>query len=512
MTKKQIIGILNALGYEYDMNELNEALSKKPLNSKKKCVLFSRVSTLAQDLTQQNEQLFDEARRNGFSDSQIILIEQKESAVTLNEEERIGIQKLKETIEFNDVECVIIFEISRLSRRPNVLYSVRDYLIEHKVNLICMKPFMKLLDSDGKMSQTASLLFSIFGSMAETEGYIRKARMRRGVQKKKELGMHAGGQVMFGYKTIKTENGYKYIIDESEATIVKRIFNEYVNGGKSMRILTRDLQEEGYFKGIKYLTAVQEVYDILHREHYCGRVKGRPAIISEKLYDESVEKRKNSKLKINNTSNMALLKGLLIDGKTGLLLSSNTAGKCYYSKRERGVSVGMHIIEPIMWDIAVELHKKYTTLDKEQILKGIESKIQYNMRKQKTIDSKINEIQRQRDAIEERLIKGRLSEEKAEQLHSELDKEYKENKQRMIELANEFETLMNRGNEIYESTDIEFDYNTEDKIERYNIVHSVIDKVILKRDEKYQLCITIYNKVNDEVKNLKFNCFTKKFV
>ena len=440
------------------------------------------------------------------------MIEQKESAVTLNEEERIGIQKLKETIEFNDVECVIIFEISRLSRRPNVLYSVRDYLIEHKVNLICMKPFMKLLDSDGKMSQTASLLFSIFGSMAETEGYIRKARMRRGVQKKKELGMHAGGQVMFGYKTIKTENGYKYIIDESEATIVKRIFNEYVNGGKSMRILTRDLQEEGYFKGIKYLTAVQEVYDILHREHYCGRVKGRPAIISEKLYDESVEKRKNSKLKINHTSNMALLKGLLIDGKTGLLLSSNTAGKCYYSKRERGVSVGMHIIEPIMWDIAVELHKKYTTLDKEQILKGIESKIQYNMRKQKTIDSKINEIQRQRDAIEERLIKGRLSEEKAEQLHSELDKEYKENKQRMIELANEFETLMNRGNEIYESTDIEFDYNTKDKIERYNIVHSVIDKVILKRDEKYQLCITIYNKVNDEVKNLKFNCFTKKFV
>lgn len=511
MTKTQIIGILNALGYVYNMEELNNALSKKPLNSTKKCVLFSRVSTANQDLIQQNEQLYLEANRNGFSEEQIILIDQKESAVKLDEEERIGIQRLKEIIEKNDVECVIIFEISRLSRRPNVLYSVRDYLIEHNVNLICMKPFMRLLDSDGKMSQTASLLFSIFGSMAETEGYIRKERMRRGVQKKKELGMHAGGQVMFGYKTIKTENGHKYIIDEAEATIVKRIFNEYVNGGKSMRTLTRDLQEEGHFKGIKYLTAVQEVYDILHREHYCGRVKGRPAIISEALYDKSVERRKSSMLKVNHTSNMALLKGLLRDGNTGLLLSSNTAGKYYYSKREKGVSVGMHIIEPIIWDYAVGLHKQFTTLDKESILKNIEAKVQYNMRKQKTLAEKLYEIQKQRDAIEERLIKGRLSEEKAEQLHGGLDKEEKECKQRMTELGNEYEELLKRGNEIYESNDIDIDYETDDKNERYNIVHAVIEKVILKRDEKYQLCISIYNKLNNEVKELKYNCFKKKF-
>jgi hypothetical protein len=125
---------------------------------------------------------------------------------------------------------------------------------------------------------------------------------------------------------------------------------------------------------------------------------------------------------------MALLKGLLRDANTGLLLSSNMAGKCYYSKREKGVSVGMHIIEPIIWDIAVELHKKYTTLDKDQILKSIESNIQYNMRKQKTISDKLIELQKQRDFIEERLIKGRLSESKAEQMHLDLDKEEKENK------------------------------------------------------------------------------------
>ena len=476
-----------------------------------KAILLIRVSTEAQDLVQQREQVVDAAKRDGYDD--LILIEDKESAVKLSEEERNGLNRLKEAIEKDSsIGAVYAYEISRISRQAKVVYSIRDFLINHHIQLVILNPYFKMLKDDGTLSETSNIFFGIFSSMAENEGYIRKARMRRGVQKKKELGMHAGGQVMFGYKTIKTENGHKYVIDEAEATIVKRIFNEYVNGGKSMRILTRDLQEEGYFKGIKFLTAVQEVYDILHREHYCGRVKGRPAIISEALYDKSVKKRKSSMLKVNHTSNMALLKGLLRDGNTGLLLSSNTAGKCYYSKREKGVYVGMHIIEPIIWDYAVKLHKQYTTLDKESILKNIESKVQYNMRKQKTLVDKLSEIQRQRDTIEERLIKGRLSEDKAEQLHSELDKEEKQNKQRMKELVDEYEELMQRGNAIYESKDVAINYDTDDKNERYDIVHSVIDKVMLKRDDKYQLYITIYNKVNDEVKNLKFNCFTKKFV
>ncbi len=250
----------------------------------------------------------------------------------------------------------------------------------------------------------------------------------------------------------------------------------------------------------------------MQRDCYCGRRKGMPAIISVSLYEKSVQMRENNMLKVNHTDNMALLKGILRDANTGLLLSSNTAGKCYYSKRERGVSVGMHIIEPIIWDIAVDLHKRYMTLDKEQILKGIESKIQYNMRKQQTIADKLMDLQNQRDFIEERLIKGRLSESKAEQMHLELDKEEKENKQRMTELNNEYEELMQRGNEIYETEDIEIDYNTEDKKERYDIVHAVIDKVLLRRDDKVLLYITVYNKVDRNIRELKFNSFTKKFV
>lgn len=477
-----------------------------------KAILLIRVSTEAQDLVQQREQVVDAAKRDGFNAKDLILIEDKESGVKLSEEERNGLNRLKECI-LNDssITTVYAYEISRISRQAKVVFSIRDFLIDHHIQLVILNPYFKMLKTDGTLSETSNIFFGIFASMAENEGFIRKVRLRRGVAKKKAMGYHAGGQVPFGYKTEKTPDGHKYVLDMNEAPIVVRIFNDYVSG-KSMRLLTRDLQEEGYFKGIKFLTAVQEVYDILHRDCYCGKRKGMPSIISVAQYEKSVQMRESNTLKVNHTSNMALLKGLLRDANTGLLLSSNTAAKCYYSKRERGVSVGMHIIEPIIWEYAVQKHKRYMAMDKDEAMFIIGKKIQSCMMKKPNVVNMINEIQTKRDLIEERIINGRLSEQKAKQMHDKLDEEEKGLKARLDEIESEMEKLMNDSNKIvHQKTDI-IDYDTNDKIERYDIVHDVIEKVILRRDERYVLHITIYNKVDDEVKQLRYNCFTKKYV
>ena len=242
------------------------------------------------------------------------------------------------------------------------MFSIRDLLIEKQIQLICLKPYLRLLD-DGKLSQTASIMFSIFSSLSESEMMLKKERMRRGANHAKALGKHAGGHVMFGYTTDKYHH---YLVDPVQGKIVKRIFEGYV-AGKSMRLLTRDLQEEGIFSNIKYLTAVQEVYNVLHRDCYTGNIKGKPAIISEELYNKSLERRKNAELKVNHTENMSLLKGILRDFNTGLLLSSNTATRSYYSKREKGVSVNMAAIEPFIWNISVELHKSLKTIGTKQL-------------------------------------------------------------------------------------------------------------------------------------------------
>ena len=50
-----------------------------------KCILLSRVSTHSQDLKQQTDELINAAHKDGFKDEDIIIIEDKESAIKLSE-------------------------------------------------------------------------------------------------------------------------------------------------------------------------------------------------------------------------------------------------------------------------------------------------------------------------------------------------------------------------------------------------------------------------------------------
>ena len=60
---------------------------------KDKCIILSRVSTLIQDLVQQTEAVRKQAMADGYED--IVVIEDKESAVKLDEESRLGLTRLK---------------------------------------------------------------------------------------------------------------------------------------------------------------------------------------------------------------------------------------------------------------------------------------------------------------------------------------------------------------------------------------------------------------------------------
>ena len=50
-----------------------------------------------------------------------------------------------------------------------------------------MNPYCKVMNDDGTLSETSNILFGIFATMAENEGYIRKARLNRGRMKKKAM-------------------------------------------------------------------------------------------------------------------------------------------------------------------------------------------------------------------------------------------------------------------------------------------------------------------------------------
>ena len=57
----------------------------------KKAIILSRVSSEHQTLEQQTEAVLKEVEKDGYSDDNIIIIEDKESAIKLSEPYRKGI-------------------------------------------------------------------------------------------------------------------------------------------------------------------------------------------------------------------------------------------------------------------------------------------------------------------------------------------------------------------------------------------------------------------------------------
>lgn len=125
-----------------------------------------------------------------------------------------------------------------------VLYSIRDQLLDARVQLKCLNPAFTLLNSERTgFDNTASLIFSLFGAMAEQEMIEKKERFRRGKRRLAEEGRYNGGNIPFGYR-IDKEHKNKIVINDEEARLVKEIFNLYESG-----ISQPQLAKEYYRRG-----------------------------------------------------------------------------------------------------------------------------------------------------------------------------------------------------------------------------------------------------------------------
>lgn len=482
MEEYEIVEILNALGIYYNMEELKQALSKEPLNGSGKAILFSRVSTLGQDLTQQNDELYAEAKRNGYDEKDIILIEQKESAIKLDEDERIGIHQLKDAIAKENVECVIIYEISRLSRRPTVLYSVRDFLIEHQVNLICMKPYMRLLDPDGKMSQTASILFSLFGALSESEMMIKKERMMRGRLAKREQLKYIGGNVQFGYTWDKDSD--KIYVNEEERDTVIEIFERYANG-ESKRQIAKDLVDRGQLRYDSYSTACVMLGRMLRRPEYAG-IKGDtypyPAIISQELYYKvrtRAESRNNYRVRIQG---LYYLQGLIHWKMNGMLMSPSKLSvqyKAWDENTNTGTMINLDYIESLVWHFVVEYKKRISGPEKVHTAKSIIDEImRNNQRQQKAIEEHYN-IEKTIERINERVVKGKMSDTQGDRMIEEQQVRLKELDNMMNKYAEDTRTLQSQLDNLKNNIN---DYDSLNEEQKNRIIRECVKRVDIDRD------------------------------
>lgn len=128
----------------------------------------------------------------------------------------------------------------------------------------------------------------------------------------------------------------------------------------------------------------------------------------------------------------------------------------------------------------------------------------------KTLYEKEKELEEKKDKIEERLIMGKLSEKKADELEEQINNEIKDIRERTRDIMDDNMNIENEGNRIYTTRDVNINYEELNKEQRYDIVHTVIDKVMLKRIERAILEINIYNKIDNKVKTIEVNTFKRK--
>ena len=103
----------------------------------KKCICFIRVSSQQQMLEGQKEKVVAAAMSDGYQLDEIAVVEGIESAIKLKEEKRETLNEMKQLIaDYPTIDSIYVFAIDRLARRVSVILSVKDFLLEHKINLV----------------------------------------------------------------------------------------------------------------------------------------------------------------------------------------------------------------------------------------------------------------------------------------------------------------------------------------------------------------------------------------
>ena len=380
----------------------------------KQCIIFSRTSTIAQDVIQQTNVLKDEAKRLGYDEQHQVIIEVKESAIKLDVAERKGIQMLEEEISRNpNIDCLVCYELSRIARRADVIYYVRNLLVDHKIRWIVCKPYMELIDMHGNLSQVASLMLGIFTSFAESEMKISKERMMRGKYAKMKQNKYVSGQCLFGYHVNENQ---EIEIDFEEAEIVRKIYKWY-SEGKSMVWIAREMISRGY--GADRLNGVNSyvctLKHILRRREYLGEKKNYvyQRIISDELFNAVQEKLTKNKAKYI-TRKQYLGQGLIREGHSNLLMSPNAINYCINRVgRKPEVTLNTKAVEEGLEKICKERAETTSQEKANKIFLHDQNVINNKIR---TIQAQIEYEKARIDRTNMRIINGKIDEAKGDDI------------------------------------------------------------------------------------------------
>jgi len=238
---------------------------------RKHAILLVRVSTNQQDYDAQIYDLEKYAKSLGYEKFHII--QTKETAFAdLNK--KIGTTEMFQFIELNpEYNTVLTTEISRLARRQSILHSIKEWCHSKQIQIYIKDVNFKLLDESGKIVPQAEMTFALFGLLAESEVKQKLERFQRKRRELMQMGLSISGKLLFGYDRMMTQSEKNtLVINQVQATIVRTIFNWYLNGldnvkNPSVKTISLECIKRGYHP---YTHSKRNVNKLLKEEGYTG--------------------------------------------------------------------------------------------------------------------------------------------------------------------------------------------------------------------------------------------------
>jgi len=247
----------------------------------KKGVIYARYSAGPNQREESIEGQIRECTRFAKQSNIEIIGSYADRGVSGRSDKRVYFQQMLRDAEKKKFECVIVWKIDRFGRN-------REEIALNKIR--CRKSGVEILYATEHIPEgpTGILLESMLEGLAEFYSAQLSQNILRGLTENALQGKAINGSACLGYKIDKDK---KYVVDELEAAVVRRIFNMFAEGFKYSEI-------EATLNELRLKTKRGGQYNknsisrILKNEKYIGVFRWRdiviedgiPAIIDKELF------------------------------------------------------------------------------------------------------------------------------------------------------------------------------------------------------------------------------------
>lgn len=459
-----------------------------------KAILLVRVSTNRQEIDTQTKELKELAIADGYKCNDLIIIEGVgASAIKLNSIYLEEIATLYKTIE-NDtsINAVYAWEISRIGRNESKLFEIKNFLIQHKIQLVIKNPSLRLLNADGSVNSGIELAFSLFATMSKQEMEVRMERFARGKARNKAEGKYNGGRIKLGYRL--TPEKY-FEINPDTVEIVRMIFTKYANNESSVCSLHKELVDLGvYNRPSAGYNGVKQINAILKDRAYLGE-NNYPRIISDEVF-EAVQAKLATHPSRHKAKHIYFCGGLLKDKETGYTFAPDSRATIYsLNHLKPALQLSINYCDYACWFTALYLKNMNLSSEIEGNRGMYEGRLQENTLKITNLQGQISELKKQID----RAITMNI--ERPEHFSTEkLDALLNQKNGKITILTTEIADLETDNTKIREllsdnerKTAINLTDELSDTLKK-EIIDQVIEKILVERIEQRYYKIQFINK------------------